>query len=521
MAKNRWLNFFKKWHKWPSLIFALLFLLWAVSGILLNHRQLFSGWDVSRNYLPEEYRYRNWNNAALKSALTLGKDSILLYGNAGIWLTDDRFRNFRDFNAGFPAGIDNRKIFCMLKTGKGNLYAGTLFGLYHYDRDAGAWEKVPLPTEHERVTALGERNGSIQIMTRYEILEGHDDPENFATARTELPPPDGYDNKESLFRTFWVIHSGELYGTAGRLIIDAVGIILIFLTVTGILHYIAPFIIRRRKKRKLSTVKVTGMKRFTFKWHKKIGVWIVLLLLVNVVTGMFLRPPLLIPIASSRVGKIPWSMLDSDNAWADKLRDFTYDENLGGYLVSTSEGMYFSPESLTAEPVPLAGQPPVSVMGINAFHRRADGTYIIGSFSGLYRWNPLTLHAENYLTGDIPGSYNTSSRPLSDHMVAGYLTTPQGYEYYMDYNLGAVPVHHHHPFATMPANILENSPMSLWNLALEFHTARILKVVVGDFYILVIPLMGLFGSIILISGIVVWWKLLLRRKKRPGFGLSG
>lgn len=57
--------------------------------------------------------------------------------------------------------------------------------------------------------------------------------------------------------------------------------------------------------------------------NRKIGIWIALLLLFNVVTGMFLRPPLLIPIASSRVGKIPLSMLDSDNAWADKLRDLS------------------------------------------------------------------------------------------------------------------------------------------------------------------------------------------------------
>jgi hypothetical protein len=36
------------------------------------------------------------------------------------------------------------------------------------------------------------------------------------------------------------------------------------------------------------------------RWHKKAGIWIVVLILVNIVTGMFLRPPLLITIANAR-----------------------------------------------------------------------------------------------------------------------------------------------------------------------------------------------------------------------------
>lgn len=513
LRNNRWLNFFKKWHRWPALVFSLFFLIWAVSGIVLNHRQLFSGLDVNRNNLPAEYRYANWNNAAVKSALEIGKDSLLIYGNIGAWMTDYRFEAFTDFNQGFPEGIDNRKIFSMIKTSKGNLYAGTLFGLYSYDRSEKSWQKLPLDIHPERITSLAEHEGQLLVMTRSEVLECHDDPENLRPGRTELPPPAGYDNKESLFRTFWVVHSGELYGMAGRLIIDALGIILIILTLTGIIHYIAPFIVRRKKKRQLSTVTVSKAKRFSIKWHKKLGIWIALLLLVNVVTGMFLRPPLLITIGSTNVGKIPYSMLDSDNAWADKLRDFIYDPNLDGFLVSTSEGLYLTDREFSAEPVPIPNQPPVSVMGINTFVHQGDGTYLIGSFSGLYRWNPMNLYAENYITGSQPGPVNTNTRPISDHMVSGYLQLQDGREYYFDYNLGATPVFHKSPFSDMPKIILDNSPMSLWNLALEFHTARILKVIMGDFYILVIPLMGLFGTLILISGIVVWWKLLIRKRK--------
>gem|GEM_PF-5590671 len=42
---NRLLQCLRKWHKWPSLIFTLFILLFAVSGIILDHRDLL--WDGS------------------------------------------------------------------------------------------------------------------------------------------------------------------------------------------------------------------------------------------------------------------------------------------------------------------------------------------------------------------------------------------------------------------------------------------------------------------------------------------
>ena len=127
---NRWLKRFKKWHRWPGIILGFFFILWAISGIVMNHRQLFSGFDIDRKLLPEENRYVNWNNAAVKSAVRIGSDSLLLYGNIGIWLTDDTFSSFTNFNNGFKDGIDNRKISSMLVSGNGTVYAGTLLDCF-------------------------------------------------------------------------------------------------------------------------------------------------------------------------------------------------------------------------------------------------------------------------------------------------------------------------------------------------------------------------------------------------------
>ncbi|MBK7027758.1 MAG: hypothetical protein IPH45_00400 [Bacteroidales bacterium] len=107
------LKWFRKYHKWPGLIFALFILLFAVSGIIMNHRGIFSSVDVNRKWLPGNYKYNNWNMAAVKSAVKLPDDSLLVFGNIGIWKTDSSFTSFRDFNNGFPEGIDNRKIYSL------------------------------------------------------------------------------------------------------------------------------------------------------------------------------------------------------------------------------------------------------------------------------------------------------------------------------------------------------------------------------------------------------------------------
>ena len=85
MKKSTW----KKHHKWFGLIFAFFIILFGASGIVLNHRQLFSDYQISRKWLPDAYRYKSWNNGMLRGTLSCPpgicqEDSaILLFGNAG------------------------------------------------------------------------------------------------------------------------------------------------------------------------------------------------------------------------------------------------------------------------------------------------------------------------------------------------------------------------------------------------------------------------------------------------------
>lgn len=65
----------------------------------------------------------------------------------------------------------------------------------------------------------------------------------------------------------------------------------------------------------------------------------------------------------------------------------------------------------------------------------------------------------------------------------------------------------------MPENIIDKSPMSLWSLALEVHTGRIYGVFLGMFYILVVPLVGIFILFTLITGVVIWFKYHFKQRK--------
>ena len=215
-------------------------------------------------------------------------------------------------------GIDNRKISKIIKTGDGKLFAGTFFGLYFYDGDK--WNKTELPIHEKRITDLFVKGDSLLVLTRSHLLYTT----NYRDFhQLDIPPPINYDNKVGLFKTLWVIHSGEIYGETGKIIVDFFALILVFLTITGLIYFINRIVLKRVNKKKKS--QASKANRWLLKWHNKIG-WITLVFLIlTSSTGIFLRPPFLIPIATSKVGKIPYSKLDSDNPWFDKLRTIYYD----------------------------------------------------------------------------------------------------------------------------------------------------------------------------------------------------
>lgn len=498
----------RKYHKWPSLVIGVFLILFSLSGIIMNHRQLFSPVNVPRNLMPPVYRYNNWNLAALKGNINLDNNRQLIYGNTGIWETDSTFSRFTSFNQGFKKGIDHRKVFTMLQTSDQRLFAGTLFGLYQFNHEDKLWLKLELPEKNPRVVKLEEHDGLVYIMTRdhlYTMTKG-------SHPEFQLIPvsvPEGADGKAGLFITLWVLHSGELLGLAGKLIVDLVGITLIFISLSGFYYTLLPKLAKRTSKN--LRLKLQRINRTSINWHTKIGVYGILILIVTVISGMFLRPPLLIPIAYSRVSPIPGTMLDNANHWHDKLRDFVIDSANSRLIISTSEGFFETGLAGVNNCRPFRMQPPVSVMGITAFEKMKDGAYLVGSFSGLYRWYPDNETVINQITGEIVTKF-TQGNPFGATAASGIIQSNAELLAYIDYDAGWIPLKRGSSVPTMPVEI-SKSPVSLWNVGLEVHTGRIFSVFLGDFYILYVPLMGLTTLLIIVTGFIMWYKSVARKKK--------
>ena len=504
------LRFFRKYHRWPGVVSTLFILFFAASGIILNHRELLSSIDVSRKLLPGNYTYKNWNLAAVKGQVKLSPDSILLYGNAGIWITDGNYQKYRDLNAGFPEGIDNRKVSSVAYCKISGLYAGTLFGLYRFNKELERWEQVILPVMEKRVVKVLPVNDTLLVMTRSHLLK-YTAEDGFSHAEVlTVPAGKDEDGKAGLFRTLWVIHSGEIYGTVGKLIVDMIGFAFIVICITGLIYFFTPYFLKRAKEKARNRMK--RFNRASLRWHNVLGSWLVVFLIMTTLTGMFLRPPLLIPIADSRVGKIPYTEMDDPNPWFDRFRDIVYDDSLKRYLLATSEGIYYSDDQMQSQLNRYPAQPPVSVMGINIFEVTGPGQYLVGSFSGIFHWKPSQNLVINGITNTPYTESGGGGLPFGSVTVAGYIRISDTSDILFDYAGGAIGLNGKMILPAMPDEIISASPISLWNASLEVHTGRIFEPLLGDFYILVVPLVGLSSLFITITGFFSWY-LALRKKR--------
>ncbi|HDR51455.1 MAG TPA: PepSY domain-containing protein, partial [Mariniphaga anaerophila] len=307
----------------------------------------------------------------------------------------------------------------------------------------------------------------------------------------------------------WELHSGELFGLTGKLIVDLLGVVTIVLSITGLLHFFFPKIIKRQKRKKKPVKKLAASFKTNLRWHNVVGYIFVAFLIINTLAGIHLRPPLLIPIANKKVGIIPGTHLDSPNPWFDKLRRVEWNETLNRYIFSTSEGFHTADESLSKNLQPMIPQPPVSVMGLNVFKPVDEMKYLTGSFNGLFLWDLRSGRISDFFTGASYAGAGGVGNPIGANMAAGLVEAGEN-AWWFDYNRGALPLSQK-PFPEMPEEIRNESPMSLWNVSQEIHTGRIFEHLVGPFYILFVPLAGLCLIMVLVSGFLIWWKT--HRKK--------
>lgn len=550
MARLKYNFTWKKYHRWLGLVLSVFMLVFCVSGIILNHREVFSGCEVSRKWLPASYYIKNFNNGVVKGTVVKKSaahslssencDSVLAYGCAGVFLTDSRLSTWQDFNAGLPESIDERNVRHVVKAKDGSLWCAALRDVYRYDENSHRWKKVELPDNEERImdVALAKDSMTVVALTRSRVFTivpfvqygeivkiGKSSSETYRVESKIIPAPKKYEPKTTLFKLVWHLHSGEFFGLPGKLVVDAIALVLIVLAITGILLFILPYGIRRAKKLAAKARMKRLGKQFAWnmKWHNKIGYVTIVLTLWIAITGMCLRPPLMVPLVLS---KLPQAVGEDGNVWQDKLRAIRWDAVQGDWLVSTSEGFLRVDEDFSQAPKMLPDDecPKLSPMGVTVWESDGKGGWIVGSFRGIYRWNPVN-HSLNQILDYFTGkpSEETSMIPISDNLVCGYSEDFLGGKpLVFDFAKGvedakgqAVALCNDEPKTSrneesMSDLICETAPMSLWNVALELHVGRCYSPFLGPLSDLFVFLSGLLITLVLLSGYIISHR---RRKK--------
>ena len=550
MARLKYNFTWKKYHRWLGLVLSVFMLVFCVSGIILNHREVFSGCEVSRKWLPASYYIKNFNNGVVKGTMVKKSaahslssencDSVLAYGCAGVFLTDSRLSTWQDFNAGLPESIDERNVRHVVKAKDGSLWCAALRDVYRYDENSHRWKKVELPGNEERImdVALAKDSMTVVALTRSRVFTivpfvqygeivkiGKSSSETYRVESKIIPAPKKYEPKTTLFKLVWHLHSGEFFGLPGKLVVDAIALVLIVLSITGILLFILPYGIRRAKKLAAKARMKRLGKQFAWnmKWHNKIGYVTIVLTLWIAITGMCLRPPLMVPLVLS---KLPQAVGEDGNVWQDKLRAIRWDAVQGDWLVSTSEGFLRVDEDFSQAPKMLPDDecPKLSPMGVTVWESDGKGGWIVGSFRGIYRWNPVN-HSLNQILDYFTGkpSEETSMIPISDNLVCGYSEDFLGGKpLVFDFAKGvedakgqAVALCNDEPKTSrneesMSDLICETAPMSLWNVALELHVGRCYSPFLGPLSDLFVFLSGLLITLVLLSGYIISHR---RRKK--------
>lgn len=542
MARLKYNFTWKKYHRWLGLVLSVFMLVFCVSGIILNHREAFSGCEVSRKWLPASYHIKNFNNGVVKGTVVKKSaahslssencDSVLAYGCAGVFLTDSRLSTWQDFNAGLPESIDERNVRHVVKAKDGSLWCAALRDVYRYDENSHRWKKVELPGNEKRImdVALAKDSMTVVALTRSRLFTivpfvqygeivkiGKSSSETYRVESKIIPAPKKYEPKTTLFKLVWHLHSGEFFGLPGKLVVDAIALVLIVLSITGILLFILPYGIRRAKKLAAKARMKRLGKQFAWnmKWHNKIGYVTIVLTLWIAITGMCLRPPLMVPLVLS---KLPQAVGEDGNVWQDKLRAIRWDAVQGDWLVSTSEGFLRVDEDFSQAPKMLPDDecPKLSPMGVTVWESDGKGGWIVGSFRGIYRWNPVNHKSQilDYFTNEP--CVETSMIPISDNLICGYSEDlfdrePMVFDFAkgVEDAKGQV-INILDEKDAMSDLICETAPMSLWNVALELHVGRCYSPFLGPLSDLFVFLSGLLITLVLLSGYIISHR---RRKK--------
>ncbi len=510
--KSKWI------HKYLGLLL-VIFLMWmSLSGILMNHPGLIANFSVPKWLVPPLYHIENWKRSALTEVVFSTENPQIAYagGKQGIWKSRDGGRTFEPFMAGLPDSRYYRKTadILLLEGENDRLIAALQNGLYVCNLQSGEW-RLLLAGEEKFLRIQHVKNELLAFSRSHIYRAPITDPTLQFTPVPALR--EEAERRVSLVKLFFDVHYGKAWGLPGLLFFDLIGLIMFFLSISAFFAWFLPW---KKKRGKMRSIHNSGkfsrlMFKYMLKYHLKIGVWTAVFMAIVGGTGLFMRPPLLALLTDASIPQAFYPGRLPDNPWDHKIQNAVYDAAGRRIIISAEDGFWQAPEDFSQPFRRFKLDVPVFVMGATVLETGENGDLLIGSFSGLFRWQQNTGDYYNMQSGK-KNEQISSVRPAAI-MVTGYIRMPGGGEFINTHEQGVISLNgsQRADFLQQPVEITEGYRMPLWNYLFELHNARFFKSWIGAFNILVVPLGSMMFLLIVFSGLFDWFYLKKIRRKKP------
>lgn len=433
------------------------------------------------------------------------KDTLYTSGRLGVWQSVNGGKDFIPMDNGYPSPAATKDTNCLLlntKEGEESLYAGNPSGLFSYDFFSEKWRHINLPgSNSSEVKDIIQVDDHLLVFTRSSCFQFKPGEKDYA-AQMPLTFNIPMDQTLSMTQFMLRIHEGTILGLPGKLFVDALGLVLIFLSLSPIVLWYLPW----RRKKFYKHLRDTRVYRFFYRHHLKLGIYSILLLLIITLTGTIIRRPFR-HIIVDRTVPLSWVKLDkSSRQMYPGIRRAIYLDNTRTLILSTRTGFFTGPADFSKPFKKLHLNVPVSGMGVNVLELLSKDRLLIGSFKGLYikdiASDAVVNAAEQYSREISLSKESFKDRAIGAAVHNGEL------QFWVDYRRGIMPVNQPNSRFTMPKH-LEKSDMSLWRYLRNIHNGNIFRDLLGRHTWLIIPVGGLLLLVSLLSGTYDW----LYRKK--------
>lgn len=487
-------------HKYFGIILSIALIYVSLSGIFLNHPEVLAGTDTPSWLLPGHMKIKNWSRGSILTGIRLENGDYLTGGKLGVLrFSPDRSKVVEE-NEGLPESLFRKKVNVLYQDKpNGIIYAGTVSGLYTKPFDGDIWIR------HEgvegEIQSLFELNGRLCAVGKsFAWLKEGEEFRRMPFSR------DGKKGMPLAVYTF-DLHAGRVLGLFGRLLMDIGGIIMVLLALSGLFKWLVP----AGRRLKISARFKAFVYRYHFRHYKKLGLVFLIPLILAPFTGLFMQPPFSALLAGRNVSlKLhikPWE----ERRWNDSINHAAVDADGERILVVTGLRTYEGKWDFTETFTPVQSVVPVHPMGATYFGEESPGTYIVGSFSGLLRWDAREDIYRDYFTDESV----TTPRlriPKDGYQVNGLLDFGDTLAV-IDYHKGIFDLETGESFFEMPEKYRNRSTFSLWHYLFEIHNGRIWRGMIGGFYIFHTMVTSISAILIIWTGLHIMLVIRKRKKK--------